>query len=238
MSVKGFREVFARIDKTNFKTIGKILGTITVIGLIIIALVGIFSFLCTYIYKFAVSSYEIAKQYDLFRDLLTIILGIATVGISVVGVLVYYILRKLLEEKAGSAAKTEMTRSSAFLLNYVGYVYWRDYEASKQAQRAQYEYLSRAIELTESAYCDYASLLSERENELLICEIKNNLASYLAERQEFPQERKPEDKKIAQQFASYIYRRLSKFPKRKEEWYKTCHSILKKFNLLEKDLQN
>lgn len=197
-------------------------------------MLGAFSFLGICIAKFATVTYEIrVNKYELLRDILGIILTAIAIGVAIFGTLAYLMLRQTLQAQATAAAKTEMTRGCARLLNYIGYVYWIDYTAKK----IPYEYLKQAIELTELAYTEHAKKLIEHENELLICSIKNNLAYYIAERQKFPKHARPEDKKIAQEHATYIYSRLSKFPEQREAWWDTCQHVLKQFALSEKDLQ-
>jgi hypothetical protein len=78
--------------------------------------------------------------------------------------------------------------------------------------------LERAIKVTDIGYDRYASQLEDlrnkmdRDSELLICRIKNNLAYYYAERQKIGAA-KSSDKTRAQEFIEYIYERMNKYPR-------------------------
>ncbi len=220
MSSERFCKIISRIKEADFKKIGKVFAVIIGTVLIIVVLVGAFSSLCIYIYKFAVTSYKIADRYELFRDLLTVVLAIAGLAIAAGGYLAFRVLSINIQKQALSAAETEMLRSSASSFIHIGYNQWVLYKNKKNKI-----YLEQAIDATERAYKAYASKLNEheRENELIVCRIRNNLAYYYAEKQS------PTDKKIARDYAKYIYERIQKFPEFREDWEDTYNFVQIKY---------
>ena len=92
--------------------------------------------------------------------------------------------------------------------------------------------LNQAIETTELGYDRYISELDEqeRESELLICWIKNNLAYYYAERRKF-EAAKPGDAVTAQKFVKYVHNRIDKYPEEEEDWIHTYKFVQQQFPL-------
>lgn len=164
---------------------------------------------------------------DIFRDLLTIILAIAGVGIAAGGYLVYRVLEGIIERRAEHiysdmrlADEAERFRSMAGERIHSGYTYWLFYKNTNQ-----FSFLEQAITETERAYSRYAVNLDEgeRPNQLVICAIRNNLAYYYAERQ------RPEDKKLARDYAEYINNKISIFPESRETWEDTYNFVLERY---------
>lgn len=95
--------------------------------------------------------------------------------------------------------------------------------------------LDQAINITKRGYEEYATKLEKRKKqdsnrEWLICEIKNNLAYYYAEKQKLWTVT-PSDKALAQGFVKYIYEKIDKYPKNKESWVDTHNFVQKQFSL-------
>jgi len=181
------------------------------LGLMVSVFFGIF------IWKFGANGFELVSRGTLFRDVLTIVLAIAGVVIAAVGYLVYRLASERIERRALGEVTIETLRSTARLLTYIGYVYWVDFEYTGEAR-----YREQAIDLTRRAHNTYARKLDEREreNELLIGAIRNNLAYYLANRGG------SEDRNLARGYAEYIHARSQNFPEEKEEWEETYSFVL------------
>ena len=96
--------------------------------------------------------------------------------------------------------------------------------------------LDQAIKATRRGYDLYVSELDEqeRESERLICLAKNNLAYYYAERQKFVTVTSGE-KKLAQDFAKYIYDRIDRYPEEAENWIDTYKFVQQQFPFKGKD---
>lgn len=175
---------------------------------------------------------------ELFRDLLTIILAIAGIGIAAGGGLVYMIINASMRrsaeefhremrlnveqfrEEVRSAVNEERLRSMALSHMSSGYGWWRSYkETSEVAHREE------AIRETEYAYSSYAIHLDEKEadNQLVICAIENNLAYYYAERQ------RPEDRDLAREYAEYIRKKIPAHPHEKVTWEDTYKFVLQQY---------
>lgn len=168
-----------------------------------------------------------ATEGTLFRELLTIILVIAGVAIAAGGYLVYRLLEALNERRtertyreAQKADETLRLRTLSHLYIHSGYTCWNFYKGTKQAL-----YLEQAISDTETARNRYADNLDEqeRENQKTICIIRNNLAYYYAERKRL------EDKKIARDYAEYIYSKIIEFPERRLSWEDTYDFVRRQY---------
>ncbi len=181
------------------------------LGLMVIVFFGIF------IWKFGANGFELVSRGTLFRDVLTIVLAIAGVVIAAVGYLVYRLASERIERRALREVSIEMQKSTARLLTYIGYVYWVDFDCTGETR-----YREQAIDLTRRAHDRYARELDEREreNQLLIGAIRNNLAYYLAHRG------KPEDRNLARGYAEYIHSISQNFPEEREEWEDTYKFVL------------
>lgn len=97
--------------------------------------------------------------------------------------------------------------------------------------------LTRAIVVTENGYERYACLLEDimnkkdRDSELLICRIKNNLAYYYAEQQKIGAA-KSRDENRAQEFIEYIYKKMNKYPRASRDiWSQDILFVEQQFHL-------
>jgi len=189
---------------------------------VILLIVAACSFLSVYTYKSLTTGYEIEAYsvYDIFRDLLVIVLAIAGSIITMGGYLVYRVLSKLIQTQAESVVKVAMCKNAAWWFTHLGYCHWINYKITNHA-----DYLDQAIYFTEHALNKTRELV-EHENELLICDIKNNLAYYLAERAE---RKKLGDREAAREYARYVYDRIGKYPAKKEAWIDTYKFVLRKY---------
>lgn len=149
-------------------------------------------------------------KYDILKDVLTIVLTFAVVTIAVVGYLVYRVVtQKLTDETEKRIADVSK-----------GWIVWlaalTGYSFSKIGHNEQ------AIRLTEEAY-EYAQELDERDlkNQLLLGEIRNNLASYYVET--------GQKADIAQGLAAYIHNISHKFPKQRAAWEDTYRKVFEAF---------
>lgn len=154
--------------------------------------------------------------YQMFRDLLTLVLAIATLFISISGVLIYGLLSRQLKIAASREAREEMLKERAYSLAAIGYSYWHNYRISKNP-----EYLKLAIALTERALSECHKL--KKEDEALTCMIKNNLAYYYAE------DGRPEYRQKALEYAKYIYDRIDKYPSAKAQWLDTYNYVHQRY---------
>jgi hypothetical protein len=193
------------------------------IGVGVLFILVLLALLGGYIYSFIVPHPEVTEKYEIFRDVLTIVLAIAALFIAAAGYCIYRYLDERITrhaiEAADSAARIEGHFSSAYSLGQSGYIYWRTYKKTKDT-----DYLENAISFTELAY-RHAIWLNEqqREHQRLICAIRNNLGYYLAERG------KMEDGTLARECAAYIKRKIVDFPEARAMWEDTYSFILEKY---------
>ena len=149
-------------------------------------------------------------KYDIFKDTLIIVLTVAAIAIAVFGAVVYRVVSQRLERETGKQITNESKRWIVWLASLTG---------CKFSEMGKVE---QAIRLTEEAY-GYAQELDERErkNQLLLGEIRNNLASYYA------QTKKKAD--LAKGFAEYIHKNSYKFPEQRETWEDTYRKVFEAF---------
>lgn len=162
-----------------------------------------------------------SQEYDIFRDLLTMVLTIVGVIISGVFLIIYDVLSKTLQRSVESKAHNEIQREKASLYIRIGYTYWNDFRNRNDPQD-----LEQAIDITNEAF-NIVKKMDEKENEELLCTIKNNLAYYLALQPK--EKRKSGDDKIARDYAKYAYDRISNYPKHKEDWTDTYQFVQNEF---------
>jgi len=181
------------------------------LGLMVTVSLGVF------IWRFATSSSSLVSRATPLVDVLTIVLAVAGVVIAAVGYLTYRLASERIERRAVAEVRAETLKNKARLLTYIGYVYWVDFECTKDAR-----YIEQAIDLTKGAHDVCARELDEREreNELLIGAIRNNLAYYLAKRG------RPEDRSLSRGYAEYIHSRSQNFPEQREDWEDTYRFVL------------
>ena len=148
--------------------------------------------------------------YEVFRDILTLLLGVAAAAAGVTYAVIYTSLTK----RVNSAAKAEMNKAIANFLLAIGFNYWEEHDNASDKWK-----LLQAINITKSAL-RYTRKLDERERDSkwIICKLKNNLAYFYAEKQK----QKfgtitPDEKDSAQRYVKYIYGRIDKCPKDNQE---------------------
>lgn len=162
--------------------------------------------------------------YEVFRDILTLLLGVTAVA----GGVIYAVIYKSLKKSVTLAAKAEMNKAIVGLLLSIGNNYWIEYKQMTGAWR-----LEQALKITERTLQHYASELDEgeRDSEWLICKLKNNLAYFYAEKQKLGTATQ-DDKALAQRYVEYIYDRIDKCPKNSEErveWLDTQKFVQQQF---------
>jgi hypothetical protein len=165
------------------------------------------------------------KEYELFRDILTIILAILGLAIAMLGYGTYQIILHSAERKLGMweaefqnkmdiRYKDFLLYTNSMIYLNVGYSIWMIYKYDNKREQ-----LEHAIFVTQKAYLSVQKL-DEREKryELLKCEILNNLSYYLAER------KKEGDIELAKQYADFIMEKCkeNKYPDNCIQWKDTA----------------
>lgn len=160
-------------------------------------------------------------RYDVLKDTLTIVLTVLAILVALIGYGVYQALSGRLKNESASISRVVMTRGSARLFTHLGYVFWGEY---KQPHKEDRQYLNVAIALTEHGL-RYMNELpeEERENEILLCTLKNNLAYYFADRKD------PKDKELARDYVEYIRKRIQKYATHRTEWLDTCNFVKQQY---------
>ncbi len=157
-------------------------------------------------------------KYDVLKDTLTIVLAFIAVAVAVLGAVIYRIVsltlereRETFERETGQRIMMESRRWRARLAVNVGYNLWKMGD------------LKEAILWTKEAHDVHAHELDEREpeNELLLGQIRNNLASYFAQTEE--------ERELARGYATYIHSISHKFPAERETWEATYKEVFEAF---------
>lgn len=143
------------------------------------------------------------KKYDVFRDLLSILLAIIGMVIVVVGGILYRLLSRGLQEQVKTGVEQETSVVLSHLFTQLSGVYTSEYEPDPtKTRKEQYKELAKKMSQTALAY---AENLSEKDFENEICSAKNNLAYDLIVR------KREQDGKLARELAEYIYKRAHKY---------------------------
>lgn len=192
------------------------------IGLIILAaVVGLFIGYCIWMPTWQIPH---LLKYDILKDTLTIVLAVVAVGIGVVGYSIYLILSGRLQTESASASRLETIKGSIRLFIHAGFVFWENYDNAKKKEA---QHLDIAIGLTERALLFHNQLPEKearnKENDRLLCLIKNNLAYYFALRG------KAENKDLAKEYAEYIRERISKYSEEKDNWLDTYDFVKQQY---------
>ena len=196
----------------------------------IITLIG----LLVYMGLIITATYKIGvgKEYELFRDILTIILAVSGLSIAIVGYGIYHSILKYAEKSMKKREEDFILLSTALLYVDMGFFHWQhyeiDYKIEAKEENKQNEYAvhhkNNAINLTERAYKKVLKLdVSDQRNERLKCQIMNNLGWYLADGGE------EKDRDFSKKCAYYIMKRIENFPDKREQWQETFDRIIEKY---------
>jgi hypothetical protein len=169
-------------------------------------------------------------QYEIFRDLLYIILAFAAVIIGAISFFAYKLIEKRIANQIKILVNETYLKTIAATLTHVGLMCWRNYKV-EHIDEIKKRHLEHSLEFTNYAYQKYAINLKEnkKENAELICVIKNNLAFYLTEGCRlglYDREERELNCKLAIDYAEYVYKRKSKFPERAKRWIHTYNFVL------------
>ncbi len=144
--------------------------------------------------------------YEVFRDILTLLLAIAAVA----GATMYITIDNRLSKSLNEKLKTELNKNIAHFLLDISNSNWREYKNMNSNK------LDLAIDTAERAQ-RYANELDERkpDNVWLLCKLKNNLAYLYAE--------KRDEKDLAYKYADYIKGNIDKArnDKERKDWKET-----------------
>jgi hypothetical protein len=163
-------------------------------------------------------------KYDIFKDILTIVLTVLAVGITVIGYGIYLILSERLKIESASTARLETLKGSIYMFIHSGFIFWQSYDSLGKKEK---QYLEIAIGLTDRALRFFNEFSDDeaksRENDELLCHIKNNLAYYYAER------KRPVDKDLVKEYIKYLCERISRYTEHKEDWLETAEFVNKQY---------
>jgi hypothetical protein len=165
----------------------------------------------------------VGKEYELFRDILAILLTITGIAVGTIGYAMYRTISEHLENTMSKKIDVFTDYSYALLNNNIGFSYWLRYDETHE-KIAKARYLETAIMLTLDAY-RHVCLLDETEqrNELLKCKIMNNLGYYLATR------KNEGDRSLAISCAEFIINRIDKYHKERDAWEDTSRHITNRY---------
>jgi len=168
----------------------------------------------------------ITEKYDIFRDLLILLLTVLSVVFGVVGWLLYRWISRHLQEQVKTGVQRETSAALSHLFTELSRVYTLHYEPDPTKPSGQ-EYKELAKDMSETALA-YAEELPEKDFEQLICRAKNNLAYDLVVR------RREQDGKLARELADNIYNKAHKYNDN-YHWLETYGLVLIYFGKDEKE---
>ena len=188
-----------------------------------------------------IGGYKVSEGYELFRDILTIVLAVLGLSIAIVGYLIYeFILHsakgkveewaadfqdkiekvhKDFQDKIEKEQKDFSLYSNSMLFLNLGTSIWMEYVDKKNPEKLKY-----AINVTHRAYLDTQGLdEGNKRYERLKCETMNNLGYYLAERKQ------DTDRKLANQCAEFILKKIPYYEESATNWKDTYDFIKKRY---------
>lgn len=170
-------------------------------------------------------------QYEVFRDILITVLTFSGIAIAVFGILGYQILKKRIEADVKKIADETYLKSIIRTMIEIGLMCWKNYNAEHHKEVRE-SLLQHAIEFTNDAYNRYAVNLDDkkRENDKIICLLKNNLAYYWAEWCHIGMGTETA-RSLAIDYANEIYQKKSKFPDKAESFVDTYNFVHEIFNM-------
>ena len=181
---------------------------------VLIAVIVIFLIFTSLNFALRVGAIQEQDKYELLIDLLGILLTL--VGIAGAGVYLF-IRTKIMEnvEKERNLSRAENYLNTAYSL-------WHTYE---QTQRINKDLLDKIIKKAESAikFTECLDENTKRKHEESICNYKNDLAYYLAER------KNPEDKERVRAYLEDVMKKRKDYPRCAYEWTDTYEFAKKQF---------
>lgn len=131
---------------------------------------------------FSGKRYIIMKQYEVFRDLLAVILTLAGLGIALLGVAMYAWVSRALDDRVEKKVNEQTNSAAAALYLNLAYISWEVYENEEgQVIEGKEDQLKMAIKQSENAL-GRVKFLDERKFGRVICLTKNALAYHLCMR--------------------------------------------------------
>ncbi len=193
---------------------------------LLLAMIGIFIFGFVaggLLSQLFVGEYPIADKYEVFRDILVIVLSLSAVAIALLGWAVYQVISRGLDDRIKRTIDEELNVHICNLCFEFNHIYWKhyervDYKIGNPLEGTELDYLQLAIDISESA-ARRAGLLDQKKFDALVCVAKNNLAYHLAMRGWSA------DSKRAMSLAKYAYDRADNYDYRDTcRWVET-HSF-------------
>lgn len=189
--------------------------------------------------------FKLEKKYDVLVDVLTIVLAIAGVAITAFGYGVYRILSRNIEERAEDIMRSEQAEHQVERLQLVRVICverWKEWSLLPSAEKETKLYLlDMAIHVSREAISKAREKLvseearkkrserEQREDEMLVLQLENDLAYYLAERRE------PEDTHEAEEIARKLYSKAMSQVIPDDHWLDTCAYVFKRLPLTAED---
>lgn len=148
--------------------------------------------------------YWIVSKYDVFKDVLSIVLVISGLGIALLGAAMYVWISSALDKRVEKKVNEQVNVASAKFYMELSYIYWGAYEVDGKFVKVKKSDLGLAVEQSENAL-KKVNLLDEKKFESHVCVAKNNLAYHLAVR------KYADDAERAISLAKYAYDRVWKY---------------------------
>jgi len=182
---------------------------------IILVVVAIVLFICgSFLHPFfSGGRHTIIKQYEVFRDLLAIVLTLAGLSIALLSTAMYKWISKSLETVVKKKVDEEVHFAMATFFLELSYDCWEAYEVKGKFQQGKRDQLEKAITLSKKALKRAEHLdTKQRKFEKILCSTKNSVAYHLAVRD------CDDDAEKAILFAKYAYDRRNDF-----DFEDSCH---------------
>ncbi len=172
-----------------------------------------------------------------FKDVLQTVLAIAALAIAAFGYGTYKILSSQIEERVRRNMDSQYRLTMAYHRTSFAFVFWRLYEDAEKQSTTAKVYLDVAIDHTRRAFYDHVVDLNHDDPkvEQLICEIRNNLAYYISEKQRWFGPIAPEERAECLGFVDWLEGRVNGYPQRAHDYRDTIDTVRRRFSTTEEE---
>lgn len=162
----------------------------------------------------------IVNRYDVFKDVLSIVLVVVGLSIALLGAAIYALVSSSLDVRVKEKVEEQTNLTTSKFYMELSYIYWGAYEVNGKFIKSKKSDLKLAIEQSQNAL-KKLKFLDEKKFESYICTAKNNLAYHFAVR------KSDHDAKRAITYAEYAYDREWEYDfERTWSWVETYAFVL------------
>lgn len=184
---------------------------------------GIFALAFVAFYFVGASPLTATERYPVLRDLLAIVIAASALIIGLIGTFTFVIVRREMQRDVEQEVRDRYMGAIAAALTSSAHSFYLLYRENHDAA-----YLQAALDLAQTAHNDYTGPLVRSKNldyVRLVCEVRNNIAAYVAEKCRL-QTASPGERLLAREYAKFLEERLVDYnSKLTSAWSETIEEV-------------